>query len=135
MIIELSVALVSTVLYLRSQAKIASLETQSESTFKELSRLDHLEEENRILTTANEVLETNFYEKKAALEEKEQQVKELSSVRATEGDPAGEVERLKETAKKLVWDRDHYKSLWDKTWDEKNAYKKLYEEATKKAPQ
>jgi hypothetical protein len=97
--------------------------------------LDHLEEENRILTTTNEVLETNFYEKKAALEEKEQQVKELSSVRATEEDHDVEVKRLKETAKSLVWDRDRYKSLWDKTWDEKNAYKKLYEEATKKAPQ
>jgi hypothetical protein len=57
-----------------------------------------------------------------------------TSIRHTSTDLADELAKKEKSISQLVYDRDFYKRLYDQTWDEKNAYKRMLE-STKKAPQ
>jgi hypothetical protein len=93
---------------------------------------DFQEEKNRVV---------KFWQKKAE-DERVARVKLLQEAdewnkKADELDRAKEeTERLRKSMDFVVYERDLHKAIRSQNWDERNAYKRLYEaELTKKAPQ
>jgi glycine cleavage system pyridoxal-binding protein P len=115
MIITTAVALVSAVMLAKSEAKRRKEKVQLNDAMD--SNMG-LQEENRVLNTCLETMETEIKVQKSN----------------TSTDLADDLARREKTISRLVSDRDFYKRLYDQAWDEKVAYKRMLEE-TKKAAQ
>jgi chromosome segregation ATPase len=118
MIITVSVCLVSALVVAISQAKKEKVEQELNAVKDSYMSL---QEDNRVLNTCLETMESEIENSKG-------------NISPSSRDLADELARKEKSISHLVYDRDHYKRMYDQTWEEKNAYKKMLE-STKKASQ